>query len=188
MAELFVSSRDLASTLTSSRQDRRFARRGGDHQLRKRRHGPREDAPFVRRGRRLRSVLRGRCSCNAVGFDVADEFVAAYNCHCSNCRAMTGSMFLPWGEIERDKIQLNSPDQAIQVVGDPDAGHALACARCLSLLLWTVGGGWARVPYGVLVDEPTRKPAAHMFVGSKAAWFEIHDQLPRFHERPPNWR
>lgn len=101
---------------------------------------------------------------------------------------MTGSMFLPWGEIERDKIRLAAEDRAVKIVGDPEAGHALACAACLSLLLWTVSGGWARVPYGVLVDEPTLKPTAHMFVGSKAAWFEIRDDLPRFDERPPAWR
>ena len=45
-------------------------------------------------------VLRGRCACNAIAFEVADGFVVAYNCHCSNCRALTGSAFLPWGEIE----------------------------------------------------------------------------------------
>jgi len=44
-------------------------------------------------------MLRGRCACKAVCYEVADEFVVAYNCYCSNCRAMTGSAFLPWGEI-----------------------------------------------------------------------------------------
>jgi hypothetical protein len=29
-------------------------------------------------------MLRGRCACKAVGYEVADEFVVAYNCHCSN--------------------------------------------------------------------------------------------------------
>jgi hypothetical protein len=38
-------------------------------------------------------VLRGRCACDAVAFEVSDEFVGAYNCHCSNCRALTGSAF-----------------------------------------------------------------------------------------------
>ena len=51
-------------------------------------------------------MLRGRCACNAVGYEVADEFVVAYNCHCSNCRAMTGSAFLPWGEIQREKLRV----------------------------------------------------------------------------------
>jgi hypothetical protein len=45
-------------------------------------------------------MLRGRCGCNAVGYEVADEFIVAYNCHCSNCRATTGSAFMLWGEIE----------------------------------------------------------------------------------------
>ena len=47
-------------------------------------------------------MLRGRCACNAVAYEVSDEFVAAYNCHCSNCRAMTGAAFLPVGRIEID--------------------------------------------------------------------------------------
>ena len=34
-------------------------------------------------------MLSGRCACKAVAYEVSDEFVAAYNCHCSNCRAYT---------------------------------------------------------------------------------------------------
>jgi hypothetical protein len=29
---------------------------------------------------------------------------AEFNCHCSNCRATTGSAFLPWGKIEPEKL------------------------------------------------------------------------------------
>jgi hypothetical protein len=42
-------------------------------------------------------MLTGRCGCEAIRYEVADEFVVAFNCHCANCRAMTGSAFLPWG-------------------------------------------------------------------------------------------
>jgi hypothetical protein len=130
-------------------------------------------------------VLRGRCACKAVAYEVADEFVAAFNCHCSNCRAMTGSAFLPWGEIERDKIRLIAEADSVLAVGDADSGRAFACAKCLSLLFWPVrSGAYVRVPYGTLVDEPTRKPKAHIFVGSKATWHEILDDLPRHHEYP----
>ena len=27
-------------------------------------------------------------------------------------------------------------------------------------------------------------PTAHMFVGSKAPWYEIHDDLPQYDESP----
>ena len=130
-------------------------------------------------------MLRGRCSCQAVAYEVADEFVAAFNCHCSNCRAWTGSAFLPWGEIERDKLKLTAGADALTIIGDPDAIHEVHCRACLSLIYWTAAGGeHLRVPYGSLVDAPSLAPAAHMFVGSKAPWHEILDDLPRYDEHP----
>ena len=69
-------------------------------------------------------MLRGRCECNAVAYEVSDEFVAALNCHCSNCRAATGSAFLPWGEIERAKLRVTKGAGSLMVIGDADAHHA----------------------------------------------------------------
>jgi hypothetical protein len=131
-------------------------------------------------------VLRGRCECNAIGYEVADEFVAALNCHCSNCRAMTGSAFLPFGEIEREKLRVTKGAGSLMVIGEADAPHAVRCGACASLVYWTVRDGkYVRVPYGTLVDEPALKPTAHIFVGSKAPWHEILDDLPQHDERPP---
>jgi hypothetical protein len=130
-------------------------------------------------------VLRGRCGCTAVGFQVADEFVAAFNCHCSNCRATTGSAFLPWGEIEREKLRVTKGGDSLMTIGDPAGLHEVRCSACVSLLYWTSrGGAYVRVPYGSLVDEPMLKPTAHMFVGSKAPWHDILDDLPQHDEYP----
>jgi len=111
---------------------------------------------------------------------VADEFVVAFNCHCSNCRATTGSAFLPWGEIERGKLTVTKGAESLTAIGDPAVNHEVRCGACWSLLYWTVrDGGHIRVPYGALVDEPTLRPTAHMFVGSKAPWYQILDDLPQ---------
>ena len=82
-------------------------------------------------------MLRGRCACNAVAFEVSDEFVVAYNCHCSNCRAATGSAFLSWGEIEPEKLRVTKGAGSLLVEGDPDASHAVRCGECFSRLYWT---------------------------------------------------
>ena len=66
----------------------------------------------------------------------------------------------------------------------PHGHHARRCGKCFSLLYWTGYEGKIRVPYGSLIDEPTLKPTAHMFVGSKAAWHEILDDLPQHDEDP----
>ena len=127
-------------------------------------------------------MLTGRCACRAVGYDVEDAFVVAYNCHCSNCRAMSGSAFLAWGEIEPEKFRFTRGTEALSVEGDPQSIHATRCRECSSLLCWTVhynGRTWLRVPYGTLDGAPTLAPTAHMFVGSKAEWYEINDELPQ---------
>jgi len=130
-------------------------------------------------------VLRGRCGCNTVAYEVSDAFVVAFNCHCSNCRATTGSAFLPWGEIQREKLRVTKGAESLMVLGDAEGIHEVRCATCYSLLYWTSrGGAYVRVPYGSLVDEPTLKPTAHMFVGSKAPWHEILDDLPQHDEYP----
>jgi hypothetical protein len=75
--------------------------------------------------------------------------------------------------------------EALMVIGDPDAIHEVRCRTCLSLLYWiSPDGAHVRVPYGSLVDAPSLKPTAHMFVGSKAAWHEIRDDLPQHDEYP----
>jgi hypothetical protein len=35
---------------------------------------------------------------------------------------------------------------------------------------------------GSLVDAPSIRPTSHIFVGSKAPWFDITDDLPQFEE------
>jgi hypothetical protein len=63
------------------------------------------------------------------------------------------------------------------LTGEAHGHHARRCGKCFSLLYWTGYEGKIRVPYGSLIDEPELKPMAHMFVGSKAPWFEITDDL-----------
>jgi hypothetical protein len=43
-------------------------------------------------------------------------------------------------------------------------------------------GAYVHVAMGSLVDTPSIRPTEHIFVGSKAPWFEITDDLPQFEE------
>jgi hypothetical protein len=59
-------------------------------------------------------------------------------------------------------------------------GNHTRCGTCGSLLYSVVREGeYVHVALGSLVDAPTIRPTEHIFVGSKAAWFEITDELPQ---------
>jgi hypothetical protein len=125
-------------------------------------------------------MLAGRCRCGAVRYEVADAFLYAANCHCSECRAATGSAFKAFAGIEREKLTISEGLDDIAVFGEEDLNDT-RCGSCGSFL-FSVVGARVHVAMGSLVDAPTIRPTEHIFVGSKAPWFEITDDLPQFDE------
>jgi hypothetical protein len=127
-------------------------------------------------------ILVGGCQCGAVRYRVADAFLYAANCHCSRCRAATGSAFKAFAGVERKKLEMTEGTDTLLVFGEDDLNDT-RCAACRSLLFSVVrNGAYVHVAMGSLVDAPRIRPTEHMFVGSKAPWFEITDDLPQSEE------
>lgn len=127
-------------------------------------------------------TLTGKCLCGAVHYAVLDEFLYALNCHCSNCRRATGAAFKPFAGIERGKLRITKGAENLLIFGDEN-GHDARCKECGSLLYSVVrDGAFVHVTMGTIVDDPTIRPTAHIFVGSKAPWFTITDRLPQHDE------
>lgn len=126
--------------------------------------------------------LAGGCLCGQVQYRVSDEFRYAVNCHCARCRRATGAAFKPLAGIERSKLVIvQGADQLLRVGDGPE--HDIRCNRCGSLLYSVVRNGeWVHVPMGTLADDPGIRPTAHIFVGSKAPWYTITDDLPQHEE------
>ena len=99
-------------------------------------------------------LLAGNCECGAVGYTVADEFRYSMNCHCSRCRAATGSAFKAMAGIERDRLEV-ADGASLLIVGD-DESNDTRCAACGSLLFSVVRDGeYVHVALGSLVDDPS---------------------------------
>jgi hypothetical protein len=127
-------------------------------------------------------TLAGQCFCGAVRYAVADAFVYAANCHCANCRRTTGSAFKPFAGIAREKLRLTKGADNLMIYGEEN-GNDTHCKACGSLLYSVVrNGAFVHVAMGTLVDDPSIRPTAHIFVGSKAPWFTITDDLPQYEE------
>ncbi|AKU93780.1 Gfa-like protein [Labilithrix luteola] len=133
-----------------------------------------------------RKMLRGSCYCRAVQYVVADAFGYAAICHCGNCRRTTGSAFKPFAGIECNELRVIEGKSNLSTYGDETA-HDAHCKGCGSLLYSVVrDGAFVHVAMGTLLDEPTIRPTHHIFVGSKAPWFTIGDQLPQYEEHAPD--
>jgi len=128
--------------------------------------------------------LSGECLCGAVRFTVEDAFRYALNCHCSQCRRSTGAAFKSFAGIERTKFRVVAGDDDLLIYGEADC-HNAHCGTCGSFLYSVVQDGtYVHVNLGTLRDEPAIRPTAHIYVGSKAPWHEITDDLPQHDELP----
>ena len=97
-------------------------------------------------------MLTGQCECGAVRYRVEDAFLYSMNCHCSRCRAATGSAFKAFAGIEREKLELTDGADRLLVHGADDLNDT-RCAVCGSLLFSVVReGAYVHVALGSLVD------------------------------------
>jgi hypothetical protein len=120
-----------------------------------------------------------------VEYAVADSFRYATNCHCSNCRRATGSALKPFAGIERDRLRITHGSDRVSLYGSIDGPHDIHCVTCGSLPYSVVReAAFVHVTMGTLIDEPTIRPSMHIFVGSKAKWHQITDDLPQYEAFP----
>ena len=115
-------------------------------------------------------MLNGRCECRAVRYRVADEFLYAANCHCSNCRAGTGSAFKPFAGIEREKLSVVEGADRLLVWGDDTAeSHEVRRLRVPPVTRSVRDGAYVHVlRWALSRTSPSIRPTEHIFVGSKA--------------------
>lgn len=131
-------------------------------------------------------MLIGKCSCGAVQFSVEDQFLYAGYCHCSQCRHSSGSAFSAFAGIQKEKLQVTNGEGSISIFAKSEDDLVSFCKVCSSILFSVIRNGkFVHVPLGTLVDTPSLRPMFHIFVGSKAPWYEITDALPQFAEHAP---
>lgn len=128
----------------------------------------------------------GSCLCGAVRYEIAGELGPAYYCHCSRCRKSSGTGHAANAVMARTQFLVRAGlDQLRSYVAD-NGVERLFCGTCGSPL--AVGRGeHLRLRLGSLDSPLALGPQVRIFVGSKAAWEAIDDDLPRHAERPAVW-
>jgi len=129
-------------------------------------------------------VVRGSCLCGGVAWQARRPFRLMSHCHCSMCRKSHGSAFGTYVAAAADGYRLQGEELIAQYQSSPQ-GVRRFCTRCGSIVPNPVEGPLAWMPAGGLEADPGVRPLAHIFAASKAPWYEIADDLPRFDAYPP---
>ena len=133
------------------------------------------------------ATLTGECLCGSIKFSLADEFLYSFYCHCSECRRFSGSAFSVAGGIQKENLTISSGKEHVRYYQKRDVSNMAFCNLCgSSLFSENFRKDLLHIRLGVLNEEPSLKPQAHVFVGSKVPWYQITDDLPQFETIPPS--
>lgn len=131
-------------------------------------------------------MLKGSCLCNSVQYEIHGELGPIVMCHCSRCRKANGSAFATNASMNTSDFHLLHGKEALAEYESSPGVFRVFCGKCGSPLYSRRPSmpELLRLRIGTLDTPIEAKPTAHIFVGSKAEWCEIHDELPQYAERP----
>ena len=128
--------------------------------------------------------MHASCLCGEVTWDVEGPLLAVSHCHCSRCRKQHGVAFATYAMAPASGFRMQGEDRTSGWESSPGFLRRF-CGRCGSAVPGDPNQGFVSVPVGNFDDDPRIRPQLHIFVASKAPWYEISDALPRFAAYPP---
>jgi hypothetical protein len=128
----------------------------------------------------------GVCLCGTVRYELTPPFQMLLNCHCSMCRKHHGASFASFVVAPYAAFRWLAGEQAVGRYASSEHGTRAFCRRCGSVAPTLLPeAGLAIAPAGNLEGDLGIRPQVHVFVGSKAPWYTIADDLPRHEANPP---
>jgi hypothetical protein len=131
-------------------------------------------------------ALTGGCLCGGVRYAISGPLRHASHCHCAMCRKHHGAAFGSYASVRRADFRFEAGASLVGRYASSSGVERGFCTRCGSTLFWDAIENRESfgVALGTVDGDPGVRPSLHIFVGSKAAWFELTDDLPR-HETSP---
>ncbi|HZR02019.1 MAG TPA: GFA family protein [Burkholderiales bacterium] len=130
-------------------------------------------------------MISGSCLCGNVRYEISGPLSGITHCHCSQCRKTHGAAFASYADVKRGDFKFVSGERNVaSFSSSPDVLRTF-CKRCGSPLQFIrlSRPETLSIAVGTLDSDPGVRPVHHIFVGFKAPWYEITDNLPQYTER-----
>jgi hypothetical protein len=123
----------------------------------------------------------GSCLCGKITYEITGELTDVLNCLCSMCRKLHASAFRTRAKVRTRDWTTRSGESLLTFYESSPGEHKGFCSVCGSSLYtkFDANPEVLGFPLGTLDTDPQVKATRHVFVGSKAPWFDITDGLPQ---------
>lgn len=126
-------------------------------------------------------IHRGSCLCQTITYEINGDLTDVLNCHCSMCRKLHASAFRTRAKIKTENLTICTGQDAMTFYESSAGEHKGFCKHCGSSLFTKFDAmpDILGFPLGTLDTDPNVQATRHVYVGSKAPWYTITDDLPQ---------
>lgn len=138
----------------------------------------------------MERTFEGGCACGAVRYRLESPPFDAGWCHCRTCQLNSGAPAMVFASVPAGHLAWTQGADKVKSFASSNFGHRSFCGECGTPFLMEVDHQPETVDFSVatLDDPDSVAPGFHIFVGSKIAWFETTDDLPRHEKFRPDTR
>lgn len=128
----------------------------------------------------------GGCLCGAVRYEVSGDPIRVANCHCDDCRKVTGAAFATNVFVKEDDLTIQSGDLG-SYSHQSDSGNTMTkkfCSNCGSQVFseGTGSPGAVGIKVGSIDDASNIKPQITVYAARALPFVQIDEDTEIFQE------
>lgn len=136
----------------------------------------------------MKLPANGSCQCGNVNYEITEEPLATYACHCSDCQKLSTSAFSVTMLLNRSGFRLLSGELKNWQRPTASGGVAVCwfCPDCGNRIYHDNPAmpEFIRLKPGTLEDTSVLQPQAHVWTCREQRWLRHFADIPKFDRQP----
>lgn len=125
--------------------------------------------------------MRGSCLCGQVVYRVGRLSSPPRHCSCNVCRKAHAAAFNTSASVARSDFEWLAGESLLRSYESSPGKRRYFCGNCGSqLIARRDGSATIALRVATLDEDPTQRPAAHIWVGSEVPWLAYGPNVPAF--------
>jgi len=132
----------------------------------------------------MTTTITGSCFCRRVQYRITSAISMAVNCHCNNCKKISGSAFASLAVVKERQLEITSGKECLATYQLSENLAKHFCNRCGTPIFNRNSRypGRCMVALGSLDDPKVVTPSVNVHCENRLDWVILDDKLQNFEQ------